>query len=214
VGSDDLARRFGREFSRGTVLFREGEPGREMYVLQRGSVVITKRAGSVEKVLSTLGPGEFLGEMSILNAAPRSATATCAEDCRLLVLDAPTFEAMVRGSPEIALRMIRALAGRLQEADRQIENLLVRDARARVVHFLAQAAERSGVAEEALLPLAAGDVAARLGIDPDKAREALASLERAGLLEAREGGLLVRDAARMRHFLDFLQLQGQEGGPG
>ena len=101
MGSDDLARRWGREFPRGTVLFREGDPGREMYVVQRGSVVISKRAGSVEKELTTLGPGEFLGEMSIVDAAPRSATATCAEDCRLLVLDAATFEAMVKARMNI-----------------------------------------------------------------------------------------------------------------
>ena len=73
----DLLQRFGREFPRGTVLFREGDPGGEMYVVSRGKVSISARGGAVEKVLSTLGQGEFFGEMSILNDAPRSATATC-----------------------------------------------------------------------------------------------------------------------------------------
>ncbi len=81
MGSDDLFQRFGREFPRGAVLFREGEPGKEMFVVQAGRVTISKRAGDVEKVLTTLGRGEFFGEMSILNNKPRSATATCAEDC-------------------------------------------------------------------------------------------------------------------------------------
>ena len=61
----DLLRRFGREFPRGTVLFRQGEPGAEMYVVQRGRVSISARAGSAAKVLATLGPGEFFGEMAI-----------------------------------------------------------------------------------------------------------------------------------------------------
>jgi CRP-like cAMP-binding protein len=201
------------------VLFREGEAGREMYVVQQGRVVITKRSGTVEKVLSTLGPGEFLGEMSILNAQPRSATATCAEDSRLLVLDGATFESMVRGSPEIALRLVRALAARLREADRQIENLLLRDARARVVHWLADEAARAGTtragAEAGVrLELAPDEVAGRLGLDPAKVREVLASLERARLVEPAEGGLAVRDPGRLRHFLDFLQLQEPpEGAP-
>jgi CRP/FNR family transcriptional regulator, cyclic AMP receptor protein len=120
MGDDRLLQRFAREFPRGTVLFREGEPGTDMYVVQRGKVAISKRAGAGEKVLSTLGQGEFFGEMSILCNRPRSATATVLEDARLIVVDAKTFEAMVRGNGEIALRMIRKLADRLQEADDQI----------------------------------------------------------------------------------------------
>src|SRR5512136_3075374 len=110
-----LFERFGREFPAGTVLFREGEPGREMYVIQEGKVNISKRAGEIEKLLSALGPGEFFGEMSILSGAPRSATATCAQDSRLLVIDARTFESMVRGSAEIAVRLIKKLAERLRD---------------------------------------------------------------------------------------------------
>src|SRR5512143_1394615 len=100
---DQLFQRFGREFPRGAVLFREGEPGNEMFVVHHGRVVISKKVGEVEKILSTLGPGEFLGEMAILNNRPRSATATCGEDCKLLVIDAKTFEAMVRSNAEIAV---------------------------------------------------------------------------------------------------------------
>jgi CRP-like cAMP-binding protein len=220
VAPEELAKRYARTFPRGTVLFREGEPGREMYVVQQGKVVISKRVGAVEKVLSALGPGEFLGEMSILNAQPRSATATCAEESRLLVIDGATFESMVRGSPEIALRLVRALAGRLREADRQIENLLLRDARARVVHFLGDEAARAGTSrpgssgEGVRLELAADEIAGRLGLEPAKVREVLESLERARLLDSREGALVVRDPGRLRHFLDFLQLQEPgEGAP-
>jgi len=213
VAADDLFRRFGREFPRGTVLFREGDPSGEMYVVHQGKVVISKRAGGVEKVLTTLGQGQFLGEMSILNHAPRSATATCAEDSKLLVVDARTFEAMVRGNAEVALRMIQTLAARLAEADRQIENLLLRDARARVVHYLAATAERD--AREgggARLELAAEDLAARLGLEGAKVSEVLDSLARARLLEVQGRALVVPEPGRLRHFLDFLELQS--GGEG
>ena len=63
MDSGELLRRFGRDFPRGTVLFREGDPGGEMYVVHRGKVGITTRVGAVEKVLTTLGQGEFFGEM-------------------------------------------------------------------------------------------------------------------------------------------------------
>ncbi len=202
----ELVKRFGREFPRGTVLFREGDAGDAMYVVHRGKVVITARVGAVEKVLSTLGQGEFLGEMSILNRAPRSATATCAEDCVLLVVDARTFEAMIRASAEIAVRMIQKLAARLAEADRQIENLLLRDARAREVHFVSGEAARSGEAPFALDP---ADLAARLDVDAGQAAEVLRTLERSGLLAGAPGAWTVPDADRLRHFLDLLQIDAR-----
>ena len=204
----DLLQRFGREFPRGTVLFREGDPGGEMYVVSRGKVSISARGGAVEKVLSTLGQGEFFGEMSILNDAPRSATATCVEDSLLLVVDARTFEAMVRGSAEIAVRMIQKLAGRLAEADRQIENLLLRDTRARVVHFvLGEAARRPGVP----FALSPEDLSARLDVDARQAADVVRTLERSGLLSGSEGAWTVPDAERLRHFLDLLQLDTRSG---
>src|SRR5512137_2376355 len=200
--------RFGREFPRGTVLFREGDPGREMYVVQRGRVCISARVGAVEKVLSTLGQGEFLGEMSILNGAPRSATATCLEDCVLLVVDARTFEAMVRASSEIAVRMIKKMASRLAEADRQIENLLLRDARARVVHFVAgEAARHPGEA----LAFDPADLADRLDVEAGQVAEVLRTLERSGLLAGSPGAWTVPDPERLRHFLDLLQLDVRQG---
>ncbi|HXN56364.1 MAG TPA: cyclic nucleotide-binding domain-containing protein, partial [Myxococcales bacterium] len=126
AGEDQLFQRFGREFSKGTVLFKEGDPGKEMYVVQSGRVNIVKTVRDTEKVLATLGAGEFFGEMSILNNKPRSAGATMAEDGKLLVIDPRTFEAMIRGNVEIAVRLIKKLSDRLQEADAQIENLLLR----------------------------------------------------------------------------------------
>lgn len=203
-----LLLRFARDFPAGTVLFREGDPGGEMYVIQRGSVSISARVGAVEKVLTTLGQGEFFGEMSILNRAPRSATAACVEDCQLLVVDARTFEAMVRASSEIAVRMIQKLAGRLAEADRQIENLLLRDARSRVVHYVSGAAGRSNGAP---FDLPQAEVAARLDVDARAVGEVLRTLERAGLLAGTEGAWKVPDVDRLRHFLDLLQL---DSGPG
>src|SRR5260370_13825056 len=97
AGEDALFQRFGKEFKRGHVLFREGEPGKEMYVIQAGKVNITKTVRDTEKILATLGAGEFLREMAILNNEPRSAGATVADDAKLLVIDTTTFEAMIRG---------------------------------------------------------------------------------------------------------------------
>src|SRR5688572_20880747 len=152
MGAEEtLFQRFGREFPKGTTLFREGEPGKEMFVLQAGKVAISKKVRDVEKILATLGPGEFFGEMAIISNKPRNATASVADDARLLVIDPKTFESMIRGNSEIAVRMIKKLADRLSEADTQIENLLMSDPASRVVHkVLETCASRGRQTEEGI----------------------------------------------------------------
>ena len=209
---DQLFQRFGREFSRGTVLFREGEPGKEMYVVQAGRVDISKRVGGVDQILTTLGQGEFFGEMSILNNAPRSATATCAEDSKLLVIDPKTFEAMIRGNAEIALRMIKKLADRLQEADHQIENLLMRDAGSRVVHWLLLQAERAAQAGGAArVELSAPELASRVGVKQEQVDEVLMKLLKAKIIAVHPDAMVIPDVAKLRQFLEFLQMKAQFG---
>ena len=212
MADEELFQRFGKEFPRGTVLFREGDPGKEMYVVQTGRVTISKRVGDVEKPLTTLGPGEFLGEMSILNNRPRSATATCTDACKLLVIDAKTFEAMIRGNAEIAIRLIKKLADRLQETNEQIATLLFHDASSRVVHFLATAAERtpSGPAGHHVESTPA-ELAGWLGLKPDQVDAVLQKLIRSRLVSIEKGGFLVPDVAKLRHFLEFLQMKAQYG---
>jgi CRP-like cAMP-binding protein len=212
MADDGLFQRFGREFPKGTVLFRDGEPGNEMYVVQQGRVTISKRVGDVEKILSSLGPGEFLGEMSILNAKPRSATATCAEDAKLLVIDAKTFEAMIRSNAEIAIRLIKKLAGRLQEANEQIENLLFHDASSRVVHFLATAAEKVPRGPRGhKVQVVPAELAGRVGVRPEQVQEVLSKLVKANIAAVERDGFLVPDVSKLRHFLEFLQMKAQFG---
>jgi CRP-like cAMP-binding protein len=209
---DQLSRRFGKDFPQGTVLFREGEPGKEMYVVQHGRVNISKRVGGLEKILSSLGAGEFLGEMAILNDRPRSATATCAEASRLLVVDAKTFEAMIRSNAEIAVRMIKKLAERLQQADEQIENLLFADASSRVVHFLATAAERSprGPAGHEI-DVVPSELPGRVGVKQEQVDEIVAKLLRSSIVAVHPRGFVVPDVSKLRHFLEFLQMRAQFG---
>jgi CRP-like cAMP-binding protein len=212
MADDQLFQRFGKEFPQGAVLFREGEPGKEMYVVQSGRITISKQVGEVEKILASLGPGEFVGEMSILNNKPRSATATCADACRLLVIDAKTFEAMIRGNAEIAIRMIKKLSDRLAEADEQIENLLFADASARIVHFLAIAAEKVARGPDGhRLAMKPAELAGRVGVKPEQVEEVLGKLVKSKIVVVQADGFLVGDVSKLHHFLEFLQMKAQFG---
>jgi CRP-like cAMP-binding protein len=175
-------------------------------------VNIAKTVGGVEKILASLGPGEFLGEMSILSGKPRSATATCAEDCKLLVIDAKTYEAMIRGNAEIAVRLIKKLAERLQEADDQIENLLLADASSRVVHFLARAAQKAPRGPNgSKVEVTPKELPARVGVKAEAADDVLMKLLKANIISVHPDGFLVPDVDKLLHFLEFLQMKAQFG---
>lgn len=214
MGAEEtLFQRFGKEFAKGTVLFREGEPGKDMFVLQSGRIAISKRVRDVEKTLAVLGPGEFFGEMAIIANKPRNATATVTDDAKLLVIDSKMFEAMIRGNAEIAVRMIKKLAERLSEADAQIESLLISDPAGRVVHYLTQACQTRGRQGEngVELDVPVRDLPRQLGVGEPAIRSMMGRLERAGLMERSGDRVTVYDPARLNEFLQYLEMKWKFG---
>jgi CRP-like cAMP-binding protein len=99
-----------RPLKRGQPLFREGDPGDEMFVVRRGSIVISKPVtGRVEQVLARIGPGDFFGEMSLFDQSPRSATVQAESDATLLVLDREALRRLTEQSPRAAAAFFHAL---------------------------------------------------------------------------------------------------------
>lgn len=214
MGAEEtLFQRFGKEFPKGTELFREGEAGKEMFVIQAGKVSISKRVRDVEKVLAVLGPGEFFGEMAIISNKPRNASAVVNEDARLLVIDPKTFEAMIRGNAEIAVRMIKKLAERLSEADAQIENLLHNDPASRVVHQLLQLAQTRGRPVEGgtEVDFVVREMPRQIGVGEPAVRSVLERLDRAGLIARGGDRVTVHDPARLHDFLQYLEMKWKFG---
>jgi len=103
----------------GTVLFREGDRGSEMYILESGTVDIVR--GGV--TLASLEAGDFFGEMAILEDQPRFATATAKTDARVLRIERATFADLLRANVEIAVRIMRKLVGRQRRAEQRIADL-------------------------------------------------------------------------------------------
>lgn len=209
------ARDLCKSFPAGTVLFKEGDEGRDMYVIQRGAVRLTRRVGAKDSELAVLPAGEFFGEMAIINNKPRSATATVVEDAQLMVLDGGTFEAMIRGNAEVAVRMIKRLADRLERANQQVELLLHRDPNHRVVQYLRKLAEDGGepCPTGTLVHLTEQDLAARVGLGEEQVAQVVKRLELARLLSRDErGNFVVSEVGKLQEFLDFLEMTERFGG--
>ena len=96
-----------------TVLIRQGEPGRECFVIAEGQAKATVRGSGS----ASMGPGDVVGEMSLLDQAPRAATVTAWTDMHVLVLTPDDFSALIEEFPRVARRIMAALAGRLREAE-------------------------------------------------------------------------------------------------
>jgi len=221
----DALERFARDYRAGTVLFEEGQPGDYMYVVQTGEVEIRRQVGDTERVLAVLPAGEFFGEMAILNGRPRSATAVVKLDARLLVIEGKTFEAMLRARPEIALRIIKALATRLESANQHVELLLLPTPNHRVVQCLRHLAEEQMALAGAhfaqgtaiLVPRQVEDIAARVGLPVHEVMDVIDRLRAARLVLLAEDagiaghGFIVPEVGRLLEFLEFLTLKDRFG---
>ena len=200
-----------RQHPAGTVLFHEGDRGAEMFVIRTGRVNIWKRIAESEITLAVLGPGEFFGEMALLEGLPRSASATVIEDATLVEVDQQSFETLVRKNSEVALRLLRRLSSRLREADRQIQALMSRSGAARALSLLKTLAEPPDAHGKRYLPVAfsAEQLASRVGLSTEEQVKVRDTFERHGLL-MREGDRVLLGPDRLvMDYLLYLDLREQ-----
>jgi len=137
----------GQEFERslkaGELLFKQGDPGNEMFLIRSGKIKITRSAGAVEKTLAVLKEGDFFGEMAVIDGSPRSAAATAIEETKLMIVDREAFNSQLKNNPMIAY-VLETMSRRLRETNKQVEFLLIRDEMRRVVAMLVSMAKERG----------------------------------------------------------------------
>jgi CRP/FNR family cyclic AMP-dependent transcriptional regulator len=208
---DTLSDKYGRKVAAGELLFRAGEPGDDMFVIRAGSIRVYLEAAGKEKTLAILGPGEFVGEMSLLNGKPRSANAVVHEDGELLVVKGKVLEEMIVHNTEIALRLIKRLSSRLDTVDSLIKVLIHRDIRERVIENLKRLAHMHGwkPGNEVTIEADIDAMAEQVGLSVEEAHEIISRLIKAGALNQQEGAWTIKDPERLDDFLDFLKKKEQ-----
>jgi len=107
-----------RSFQIGQAIVTKGEAGVGFYLILEGAVEV--RSGG--KSLSKLGPGQFFGEMSIIDNQPRSADVIAIENSRVLILSAWSFKTLISDNPKIALKMMQEFVRRLRESDKSLND--------------------------------------------------------------------------------------------
>lgn len=124
--------RFKKTYEPGQVIIAEHEPGDCFYLIQSGNVQLVKCVNGSSKNLDILKPGEFFGEMAILDKSPRSATCMAAGHVECLEFNKENFEILITGNPQIALILLKLFCKRIYDQKRRFKILVVKDVTARI----------------------------------------------------------------------------------
>jgi CRP-like cAMP-binding protein len=180
-----------RRYARGQVIFTQGDPGSSLCVIEEGRVRIAVGSDEgKELVLRVLGPGDFFGELALLDDEPRSADAIAQEACQLLLLQRADFLEFVEARPKVATLLLAALSRRLRIASQQAQDVVFLDVPARLARtLLEQAAGPSG--ERPVCRLTQSELAGLVGATRESVNKWLGYYERQGLIERQRGSVTI-----------------------
>ena len=103
-------------YPQNTAVFHQGEEGSVMFVIVEGRLQVIRTADGAEQVLAQRGPGDFVGEMAVIESEPRLATVLTLSDVRLLAIDGETFKGILRERPDVSFAVLRNISSRLRHA--------------------------------------------------------------------------------------------------
>ena len=162
-----LFEKFGVSFKSDELIFCEHEQGEECYFVLEGKVKITKTVGNTQKNLDIIEKGNFFGEMAILEAEPRSASATAIGNVRALRFDHSNFDSMIHSQPQLGFRLLLSFCKRIYDAKRKLQILHLDDPKLRVSDVFVMLAERDlsyGKSTRMVFNVTVDDVASWCGL--------------------------------------------------
>lgn len=193
-------------YPRNKVIFFQAEEGDNFYVIKSGSVKVYRLAeDGREVILDIFKPGDFFGEMALLDDNHRSATVQTREPTVLLAMNRQLFRRLIQENPEIALGIISTLSRRLRQANLQIENFAFRDARARIIHSILKVGKKGGTfsgkmeQEQLAVNLTHHELASLAGTSRETVSRVLVKMQEEGLVRIVRNTLIVPDPATLEN---------------
>ena len=183
-----------RSYPKGRTIVAEGEPSQSMYILLAGRAKVQRSdSEGKEVILAVLSSGEFFGEMSLIDDAPRSASVITLEPCEFMAVSKEAFKAMLVQSPEVTMAVMRGLVRRLREADKKIETLALLDVYGRVARVLLDFSEVVGSERIVKNKLPRQEIAKMIGASREMVSRVMKGLEIDGyIVPMPEGKLVLR----------------------
>jgi CRP/FNR family cyclic AMP-dependent transcriptional regulator len=183
-----------KSLPRSSTVMASGDATDSLYIVLSGRLkVMMSDAEGKEVILSILGPGEFFGEMGLIDDAPRSASVVSIEPCELLSIAKRDFKKCLAENFEMAQAVMRGLVRRLRDADRKIGSLALLDVYGRVARLLLDMAETVDGEKIVTKRLPKQDIAKMIGASREMVSRVMKDLQMGGYIEVRGSNIVLRD---------------------
>lgn len=154
-----------RSYKKGEMVYMAGDRGEKLFVIHKGKVKISRLSHTgKEQVIRILGPGDFMGELSLFVHGPLTDNAEVLEDTTVCIIDGEKLKNLMAKYPTIAFKVLEELSSRLERAENLIEHLGVHDVETRIVEMLLDLANDEG---EVVLNMSKGDLASHIGMSQE-----------------------------------------------
>lgn len=198
--------RFAKTYEPSQVIISEYEPGDSFYFLQSGNVQLIKCANGTSKNLDILKPGEFFGEMAILDNSPRSATCMAIGNVKCLEFTKENFELLITGNPQMALLLLKLFCKRIYDQKRRYRILVVKDLQARVADVFLMLDEMNPVTNELekqrRFNVTISDLAHWAGLSPEVMRDEVNKMVLQRKIEIYDNYVIVNNILDMKRVYD------------
>jgi len=198
--------RFAKLYEPGQVIISEFEPGDCFYLIQSGNVQLVKCVNGAKKNLDILKPGEFFGEMAILDNSPRSATCVAIGNVECLEFNKANFQVLITGNPQIAIILLKLFCKRIYDQKRRFRILVISDLQARIadVFMMYDEMNPSGNPNDRQrkFNLTNSDIAHWAGITPEACRDELNKFVEKRKIEIYDTYMIVNNIADMKRIVD------------
>lgn len=183
-----------RSATRNTTIMAAGDPTDSLYIVLSGRLkVMMSDADGREVILTIIGPGEFFGEMGLIDDSPRSASVVAIEPCELLSITKRDFKQSMEQNFELAMTVMRGLVKRLREADRKIGSLALLDVFGRVAHLLIDMSEDVDGQRVVTRRIPKQDIAKMIGASREMVSRVMKDLQEGGFIEVRGTKIVIHD---------------------
>ncbi len=185
-----------RSFEKGEIVYRAGDMGGTLFVVYTGLVKLFRlNANGKEQVLRLVGPGEFIGELSLFSSLPLTDNAQALEATTMCVLQGERLKELMAKYPAIAFKVMDELSRRLEKAESRIEAISLDSSTKRLTEALL---ELAGDKDEILLPMTKGDLASQLGMTQETLSRQLTALQEKGLIGLKgQRGIILKNRAEL-----------------
>lgn len=197
-----------RRFRQGECIFREGDPGEVLYILQSGQIRIYvhgETSGTETSVILFGHPGDIFGELAVVDGLPRSANAIAHTDAVVYTIDRLAFRQQMRNHPKLSLNFMRLLSSKIRTTTKQFNSMASMSVSSRLARMLLKLAQDYGqVVEEGVMiamSLNQSDLASLIGATRESTNKALSIFRRKDLIAKKNGRLIIRDAQTLRELV-------------